>query len=234
MTPNTVTRPLQDGANVFDVTFVEAHEPKRFGLFAAGRGGNPLRHLPLLHALAASGCTMIAPHFPMLFSAAPARTELEARMTMLKAVSHDHEALGPPIGIGHSIGAVVLLALAGAKATTFAGEAVKSGGVRFGRLALLAPPTDFFRRPGALAALDLPIHIRAGSADTITPPAQAKFLRDALSAATASAAPEIRIDDGAGHFSYMNELPPTAVDPHPDRDAFLSDLVGELVRFLSA
>jgi hypothetical protein len=43
---------------------------------------------------------------------------------------------------------------------------------------------------------------------------------------------EIRLDERAGHFSYMDELPPNVTDTHPDRSTFLASLaheVGQLV-----
>ena len=85
---------------------------KRLVLFAVGRGGNPERHLPLLRSVAALGCTVIAPHFDMLTSLVPSKVELDERVRRLEASAVEYfKADLPIVGIGHSIGAVTLLAL---------------------------------------------------------------------------------------------------------------------------
>ncbi|WDF55807.1 hypothetical protein [Mucilaginibacter sp. KACC 22063] len=70
-------------------------------IFAAGRGGSPVRHLPLLRAVAQQGCTIIAPHFEILTSLTPAKEELDARIERLEIVlrlyAHVHQTIA---GIG--------------------------------------------------------------------------------------------------------------------------------------
>ena len=74
-----------------------------------------------------------------------------ARRLVTSAVEYFKADL-PIVGIGHSIGAVTLLALAGGEAQTLDGDTVMSGSkLKFDRLALFAPPTDF---SGDLARLD--------------------------------------------------------------------------------
>lgn len=68
-----------------------------------------------------------------------------------------------------------------------------------------------------------------GDRDTITPPAQAAFLKDAIEGVVPV---DIRVVEGAGHFTFMNELPPHVVDTHPDRAGLLRTLAGEVCRFL--
>ena len=102
---------------------VEANQSsKRLVLFAVGRGGNSERHLPLLRSVAALGCMVIAPHFNMLASLGPSKVELDERVRRLavSAVEFFKKDL-PIVGIGHSMGAVTLLALGGGEAQTFAG-----------------------------------------------------------------------------------------------------------------
>ena len=145
---------IRDGADTFNVTVVEVNQSsKRLVLFAVGRGGNPERHLPLLRSVAALGCTAIAPQFDMLTSLVPSKAELEKRMRRLEASAAQYfKADLPIIGIGHSIGTVTLLALAGGEAQTLAGDTVISGSkLKFDRLALFAPPADFV---GDLARLN--------------------------------------------------------------------------------
>jgi hypothetical protein len=86
--------------------------------------------------------------------------------------------------------------------------------LRSSPLALLAPATDFFRGPGALDAVHLHILAWAGQRDAITPPSQVEFLKDAL----AGRGPvQVRAIEDAGHFSFMDVLPPQAAESLPDR-----------------
>ena len=225
---------LRDGAEAFNVTVVEANQTsKRFVLFAVGRGGNPLRHLPLLRSVAALGCTVVAPNFEMLTSLVPTKDELDKRVRRLEASAVEYfKADLPIVGIGHSIGTVTLLALAGGEAQTLVGDTAMSGSkLKFDRLALFAPPTDFFRQPGALKSVRLPIRIWVGAKDSITPPVQAQFLKEVLSL---QGPIDICIDDEAGHFSYMDELPPNITDSHPNRSKFLASLANDVGRFVIA
>lgn len=217
----------------FAVTRIEAEESRCIALFAVGRGGNPARHLPLMQTMADKGCTVIAPHFEMLASIAPTKAELDLRIRRLEAsIDACADSELPVVGIGHSIGATALLALQSAEGQTLdGGQLICGSSPRLERLALLAPPTDFFRRPGALSRIKAPIKIWVGAKDTITPPAQSQFLMDALSARTTV---EIKVDPDAGHFTYMDELPPNAPEPHPDRQAFLVSLADEIGDFLIA
>jgi pimeloyl-ACP methyl ester carboxylesterase len=225
---------MRDGAEAFNVTVLEANRtPKRVVLFSVGRGGSPLRHLPLLRSVAGLGCTVVAPHFDMLTSLIPTKEELDRRVRRLEASAAEYfKAELPMIGIGHSIGTVTLLALAGGEAQTLAGDTVTSGSkLKFDRLALFAPPTDFFRRPGALKSVRVPIRIWVGAKDSITPPAQAQFLKEVLSL---QGPIDICVDEEAGHFSYMDELPPNITDSHPNRSKFLASLANDVGRFVIA
>jgi hypothetical protein len=91
-------------------------------------------------------CTVIAPHFDMLTSLIPTKEELDRRVRRLEASAAEYFKSDLPIaGIGHSIGAVTLLALAGGQARTRTGDLVMPGSkLKFDRLALFAPPADFF------------------------------------------------------------------------------------------
>lgn len=77
--------------------------------------------------------------------------------------------------------------------------------------------------------MQTPILAWAGSKDTITPPDQLnvleKGLRDRLLL-------EVRVTEGAGHFSFMDLLPPDSVELLPDRQAFLDELSEEIRRFI--
>jgi len=125
----------------------------------------------------------------------------------------------------------MLLALAGAQLWTRAGRRVAlEGAQRLDRLALLTPATDFFRVPGALEGVRIPILAWAGTKDEITPAPQAEFLRDAIGA---RASVVIRLVEGAGHFSFMDTPPPGMTEPLPDRDTFLAGLAGQVCDFVT-
>jgi pimeloyl-ACP methyl ester carboxylesterase len=204
-------------------------KPARIVLFAVGRGGDPERHRPLLDELVAHGCTVVAPCFEWLASPMPTREDLELRAQRLRFALDEVASAGTPtIGIGHSIGATTLLVLAGAEATTFAGERVQvEPDRRLDRLALMAPATDFFHAPGALAAVRTPMLAWAGTQDPITPPRHVERLREA------PAPLDVRIVDGAGHFSFMHTPPPNTTEPLADREAFLARLRAELCEFVA-
>lgn len=230
--PATEMHSLDSGDGAFDVTVLKADTAVRCVLFAAGRGGNPMRHLGLLRTLAADGALVVAPHFEMLASPIPTKAELMERGRRLTSAMTRYCPPDMAIsGVGHSIGAVMLLVLAGAEASTLAGEPLAFKADRsFEKLALFTPPTDFFRRPGALAAIDVPMQVWAGGQDAVTPPAQARFLKEALED---QASVDVHVIEDAGHFTFMDELPPQVTDPHPDRVAFLRPLGEDVSRFLA-
>jgi dienelactone hydrolase len=228
-----LTSQSSDGSCSFEVVVLEAARPSRTALFAAGRGGDPRRHLPLLHALAQQGCTVIAPHFEPLASPVPREDEMQSRARSLESAIRSFAREGLPIaGIGHSIGATMLLVMAGGHAQTLAGQKVSMAPkINFDRLVLFTPAMDFFRAPGALASVDAPILLWAGAKDTVTPPTQAAFLKEALEPTSPV---EVRLVEEAGHFTFMHDLPPHIADPHPDRDAFLTSLTNDVCRFVAS
>ena len=169
----------------------------------------------------------------MLISLVPTKRELDKRVRRLEASVAEYFKSGLPlVGIGHSIGGVTLLALAGGEAQTLAGDTVISGSkLKFDRLALFAPPTDCFRRAGALKSVRAPIRIWVGAKDSITPRAQAQFLKEVL---LLQGPIDICLDEEAGHFSYMDELPPNITDSHPNRRKCLASLANDVGRFVIA
>jgi pimeloyl-ACP methyl ester carboxylesterase len=232
MTQETMasTRTLADGSEPFEVTLVEAAEPQRTVLFAPGRGGRPEMYLALFEALAGRGCTVVAPHMAMMGVEAPRAGDLLSRLRRLAVAADAFGLSGLPIaGVGHSIGAALMLTLAGGRPWTL-GEGPLDWQRRIGfeKLALITPATDFFGAPGALDAVRAPILAFAGSADTRTPPAKVESLH-----ATIGPEVEVRVAEGAGHFTFMSELPPGIDDPHPDRARFLADFARDLGDFLA-
>lgn len=222
---------LRDEAGSFDATVLEAEQPLRVILFAVGGGGNPERHAPLLASFAERGCSVIAPHFERMLSPMPTEEDLLLRARRLRAAL---DAIArsdlPTVGVGHSIGASVLLALAGGQLWMGPGRPLPiTPEARIGRLALMAPATGFFQAPGALDAVRVPILAWSGTRDVVTPPEQAQRLRDALDGRVPF---ELRITEGAGHFTFMNVPPPQTIEPHPDRNGFLATLAAEVSDFV--
>jgi pimeloyl-ACP methyl ester carboxylesterase len=224
---------LQDGSETFDVTVLEAAKPSRVVLFAVGGGGDPERHLPLLASLVESGCTVIAPHFERLMSPHVTDHDLLLRGRRLNLALG---SVAPPelvvTGVGHSIGATMLLALAGGQMWLSREQHFSIVSVRrLAKLALLTPATGFFQAPNALDAVNTPILAWAGTNDTITPPGQAEFLKQALGARLPV---EVRVVKDAGHFSFLNTPPPNTIETLPNRDEFLSNLADEIRRFVTS
>lgn len=230
--PNALlTQTLQDGSESFEVSVREAHELSPVVLFAVGAGGNPERHATLLEALAESGCTVVAPHFQRLTSPVPTEAELTLRARRLcLALSALAQPNSTVVGVGHSIGATTLVALAGGQMWLGLGRRVniRADG-RLTRLGLLAPPTGFFQATGALNAVRVPILAWVGSEDVITPPAQSEWLAQAMSDWQTV---EVRVIDGAGHFSFMDQPPPQIVEPLKNKQEFLRQHSVELCKFV--
>lgn len=82
----------------------------------------------------------------------------------------------------------------------------------------------------ALDGVRTPLAVWAGVLDTVTPLAQAEFLKRALDGRVPV---DLRAFEGAGHFSFMHVLPPHVIDPLPDRHLFLEGLQSEVCRFVT-
>jgi len=106
-----------------------------------------------------------------------------------------------------------------------------NGDKRLKKLVLFSPPTGFFQAPNALSAIQIPLQAWAGTLDSVTPQAQIEFLRDHLPTQVSL---DLHIVDGAGHFSFMNSLPPQTNDPMANRDTFLKALAADVGRFTLA
>lgn len=225
------TQILQDGAESFEVSVCEATSVSPVVLFAVGSGGQPPRHSSLLESLAKSGFTVVAPHFERLTSPIPSETDLILRARRLSLALDAFVQPGATVaGVGHSIGAATLIALAGAQMWLGPGLRVNiAQDRRLARLALLAPPTGFFQAPGALDAVRVPILAWVGSEDSITPPVQTEWLAHAMCDWQTV---DVRITEGAGHFSFMDQPPPHTSEPLPNKQAFLRKHSSEVCKFV--
>jgi len=224
---------LTDHEITVEVLLLKAERPTRLILFAVGSGGNPERHIPLLNVLVENGCTVIAPYFERLSSPTPNASDLALRARRLQiALDQFGDPNLPVVAIGHSIGATLLLAMAGGQVSMLAGEHLLINfEKRISKLVLFAPPTGFFQAPKSLSAIQTPIQAWAGTRDTITPTSQIEFLRDHLSSQVSI---DLRTVEGAGHFSFMNTLPPQVNDSMVNRDEFLETLSLDVCRFTIA
>ena len=225
------TQILRDGAESFIVSVYEAAENSSVVLFAVGAGGQPERHATLLNALTESGCTVVAPHFERLASLIPTEADLTLRARCLSLTLDAFVQPGATAaGVGHSIGAATLVALTGAQMWLGTGRRVDiTPDSRLTRLALLATPTAFFQAAGALDAVRVPILAWVGSKDGITPPAQTEWLAYAMRDWQTV---DVRVTDGADHFSFMDLPPPQTTEPLPNKQAFLQEHSSEVCKFV--
>lgn len=223
---------LRDGDESFLVSVHECEKNSPVVLFAVGAGGLPERHSTLIGELVRSGYTVIAPHFERLVSPYPKEEELALRARRLSlALDAFSQASEAVVGVGHSIGAAILVALAGAQMWLGPGRQVNiPREKRLLRLALLAPPTGFFQALGALDAVKVPMLVWVGSEDNITPPPQSEWLAQAMSSSQKAV---LRITDGADHFSFMDQRPPQSVEVLANKQAFLQEHSREVSKFLA-
>ena len=226
-----LTQTLQDDRDSFEVSVRPAAAGSPIILFSVGSGGQPERHASLLGALAEAGCMVVAPHFERLASTTPTNEELTVRARRLTlALDAFIEPSERVIGVGHSIGAAILLAMAGAHLRLGPSRCVAiAPDHRLSGLALLAPPTGFFQAPNALDAVRVSTLACVGSADRITPPAQSEWLARTMRDWNVV---DVRVAEGAGHFSFMDVPPPHTTEPLPDKQAFLRDYSSEICKFV--
>lgn len=148
--------------------------------------------------------------------------------------------------IGHSIGSYTALAVAGGKPWAEPRETEDRQprpipvrrDPRVRALVLLTPAVFWFP-PGGLKEVNLPILIRSGSQDQITPVAHAETIVHAVADASLV---EHEVISGAGHFSILSPFPaflshpdfPPSQDPEGfDRLAYQPRLFADIERFLA-
>lgn len=226
-------------------------------LLSHGGGGTPWAYRDLAKRLATSGFVVVLPEH---IGNSRSDNSLERKAANLenrpRHVSLAIDAvfadglIGPHLEsdrvgvIGHSIGAYTALAAAGGKAWTAPRETEDRQprpvkvipDSRIQALALLMPATFWFPE-GSLREIDIPILIRTGSRDEMTPPSHG----DAVKAGVADASlVEHTVISGAGHFSIMSTFPaalaspafPPSQDPDGfDREAYQPTLFADLERF---
>lgn len=225
------TKTVADGDDSFEVTVFEHASASPVILFAAGAGGSPARHEPLLSALCERGCSVIAPRFDLLIAAQVTEAQLVVRARRLQLALDAFAANSARVvGVGHSIGAMLLLAMAGAQ--PWLGPERKLSIMpdeRLEAVAMLAPAAGYFAAPGALDAVRARVSLWAGTRDGWAPPASLAFMERALSGRVAF---ELRVIEEADHFSFMNSRPPNSpVETMPDARAFHDELAQGIAEF---
>lgn len=224
------TLSLTDDHGPYDALFHPGVAGRSLVLFAVGSGGDPRRHQGLLAALADAGHAVIAPCFERRVGARVAPGELDQRCTRLAAAACAVFQPGMAmVGVGHSIGGTALLLLAGARgwlgpAQPMPPLAMAEVAPRhqappgLSGLALMAPPTAFFRAPDALSGVTCEALLLAGERDHIVPHSDVAFAAKQLPTA------ELVVEPGADHFAFMDARPPSMPAGHPDRAAWVQRL----------
>ena len=149
--------------------------------------------------------------------------------------------------VGHSMGGYSALALAGGRPTCLSCESpdgcprqvAVERDPRIRALVLLAPATIWFREPGALGGVDVPILMLVGDRDELTPAdPHARIVLDGVSDRSKV---WFECVENAGHFSFLSPFPPSATKPDfppsqdpPgfDRESFLLNLNVRVAEFL--
>lgn len=149
--------------------------------------------------------------------------------------------------IGHSIGAYTALAVAGGKPWAAPHETPDQQprpvnvqpDPRVSALVLFMPATFWFVA-GSLKEVNVPILIRTGSRDVITPTSHAETV---IHGVADSSLVQHNVIPGAGHFAVMSKFPaaltgpafPPSQDPEGfDREAYQPTLFADVERFLTA
>lgn len=212
---------IQDRNLNFEMGVSRPEKVRAVVLFAAGSGGNPERHSPLLDSLVDTGCTLVAPYFERILSPMPSEHQLLNRAKILGAALDYLESDLPVFGVGHSIGASLLLAMSGGRMWIDREKQLPIGhDTRLKKLVLIAPPTGFFEAPKSLSAVDTPLQVWVGTLDQITPKDQIEVIKNGLRDRVPI---DLRLVEGAGHFSFMNTLPPNVTDSMTNRESFLTE-----------
>ncbi len=233
-------------------------------ILSHGNNGSPwtLRHLAV--ALARAGFLVIAPEHignsrsDSSLDGTPLNLENRPRHIMLAIDAALEGRLRPDLmghiapdrigALGISIGGYTVLAAAGGRPVWVTPDApftpasppvAVTADPRIRALALLAPATPWFLAPGALSDVRVPILLRTGSEDRITPPWHADLVRNGV---PDPALIDDQVIAGAGHFSFLAPFPATMVRPDfppaqdpPgfDRAAFAPKLAGDVVAFFN-
>ena len=206
-----------------------AGKPRGIVLFAPGAGGDPARYEALTSAARNAGFIVAAPAHERFDVRTVTDEQVRERVIGLVEALREvgHEEL-PVVATGHSAGGWAALCLAGAQPWNRSGRPVPVPvEPRVSKVVALAPPLGWFRAPGALDRLHVPVIVMMGAADEVTPPETADILR------AAPAAISVRTYPGVGHIDFLSALPPAlAPTPGLDHEGFMRLLTDDFVEAL--
>jgi len=227
-------------------------------ILSHGSGGTPWTLRDLAMDLARSGFVAILPEHvgdslsdSSLFGTAENLRNRPRHIRLAADAALDDAALRPHLradrigAVGLSMGGYSILAAAGGKPWTGPQESkgapfspVKvEADERLSALVLLAPATAWFRPQGSLGGVHVPVMMRTGALDTVTPAFHADLVRRDI----APSLLDDQIVPNAGHFSFMSSFPPEMKQsgfapsqdpPGFDRDGFRPTLHKEIIGFL--
>jgi len=204
-------------------------EPRGIVLFAPGAGGEPARYEALIGAARNAGFIVAAPAHERFDVRSATDEHVRERAIGLAQVLEEvgHPDL-PVIAAGHSVGGWAALCVAGAQPWSRDGRPIPVPvNSRVSAVIALAPPLGWFRAPGALHKLTVPVTVMMGAADVVTPPETADILREAPTVVS------VRTYAGVGHFDFLSVLPPTvAPTPGLDHREFTESLAHDFVEAL--
>jgi predicted dienelactone hydrolase len=226
-----------------------------------GSGGTPWGFLGLAEHLVRGGCAVVLVEHPGdsrtdgSLSGTPATLANRPRHVRLAldALAADaalapHVALDRIAVLGHSIGGYTALALAGGKPIALPNETpdrvarpvAVDPDPRVAAAILLAPALPWFLAPGALASVRVPLLVRVGERDDLSPP---YFVERILAALPAGASLDLRVIPGAGHFLCFWPIPepiararllPAQDPPGFDRAACQPELRRDVLAFVQS
>ena len=248
-----------DGATIgpyhFDATRDAPPTPGRYPVcvISHGGGGSHLLYRSIATHLAASGYVVVSPEHP-----GDNRNDRSQSNTDRAALHRPRQAslaidavLDDPLlgavadascvcAVGHSMGGYTALALVGGRPWSRSGQPIPTrADPRVRAAVLLAPSTDWFLAPNALADVSVPLLVLAGERDPVTPPAA---IRQALAGLPETTPVTFDVVPGAGHYSFLTPFPahmrrpdfPPSMDPDGfDRDGFHAELPRRVEAFLT-
>lgn len=141
--------------------------------------------------------------------------------------------------LGHSMGGYTALAMVGGHPYSRLGQPLPvDSDARIRAAVLLAPAMDWYKAPGALDDISVPLLVIAAEHGSITP---AESMQQVLSALQDRGSMEFVMVPGAGHFSFLSPFPKSmkradfapSTDPEGfDREQFHIELPPLIARFL--
>ncbi|MBY0488599.1 MAG: alpha/beta fold hydrolase [Gemmatimonadaceae bacterium] len=217
-----------------------------------GGGGSHLLYRSIATHLAAHGWIVVCPEHPgdnrndrslVNTDLAAARRARHASLALDAVIAH--EALGAHVdrariaAIGHSMGGLTALTMVGGQPWSMARVPLDvQHDPRVRAAVLLAPATDWFMAPDALARVRTPLLVYVAEHDPVTPPTRVRAVLAHLPPDTPC---DMREVAGGGHFAFLTpfpdalrrpDFPPSQDPPGFDRTALHTRLPAEILAWL--